>query len=231
MSSIEIRLIEHPTDADIDAAVRLLACVFKGEHVLEYATGGNPDLYDLYFRGQMEEAKFDSDGRLYLAVSHEDGEEERVVGAAAWTVSDMSRMWPEAVQKLASEFDERLEPHVRDWWHSQLVPPVTALLCQHTNRVWHLKYLGVLPNYRRKGIGKALVLPLRDQAKAEGWNFSLLTQTLDNVRIYESWGFRIDRTTIITGGPSGDIIAYLMIDGFGTDQRRDNGPLDPVVQT
>ncbi|TFK63620.1 hypothetical protein BDN72DRAFT_308155 [Pluteus cervinus] len=123
---------------------------------------------------------------------------------------------PEVIRELINTYDESLDPQAREWWYSQFLATVDAALSQYSapSGVWYLDYLGVLPEYQRRGIAKALVLPLREQAKLEGWKFALTTQTLENVRFYESLGFRIGRTLVIPGSSIGDVTVYVMVNGF-----------------
>jgi ribosomal protein S18 acetylase RimI-like enzyme len=93
--------------------------------------------------------------------------------------------------------------------HLQLIPrdPISG----------EIKNLAVLPAFRRRGVGSALVRQAIDIARHNGWNALVVrTATADtgNLRFYQRLGFRCvaiepDAFTAASGYP-----ANLMIDGI-----------------
>ncbi len=67
-----------------------------------------------------------------------------------------------------------------------------ALQARHpTEPHWYLATLGVHPEARRRGLGRALVLHLLDRADADGLATYLETDRASNVPFYENLGFRV----------------------------------------
>jgi ribosomal protein S18 acetylase RimI-like enzyme len=86
----------------------------------------------------------------------------------------------------------------------ELRAPIFPLLRQHLGEViniedeteageFYLDSLGVVPEYRGRGIGRALIVAMRDRAFAEGHERVGLIVDVDNSsaeRLYQSLGFR-----------------------------------------
>lgn len=64
---------------------------------------------------------------------------------------------------------------------------------------WYLWALGVHPEHRRHGIGKALLQPVLAQADATNMPCYLETQTEGNVAFYQQSGFQVIRVEEIRG--------------------------------
>ncbi|TFK62665.1 hypothetical protein BDN72DRAFT_964390 [Pluteus cervinus] len=119
----------RPPNEDIETAVNVLAEAFEDEIFLHTGTGKTTDLNVPFFRCRISEAKVN--GRLYFAASDEDGE-EKIVGTVFWAVYDKSNKTSDVVLQNMKTFEETLDPKVRDWWHSDFVPPIVNLLDQYS---------------------------------------------------------------------------------------------------
>ncbi|MGH0031803.1 MAG: GNAT family N-acetyltransferase [Myxococcota bacterium] len=64
---------------------------------------------------------------------------------------------------------------------------------------WYLSTLGVAPEARRRGLGRALVARLADRADAAGVPCYLETDRPENLAFYEPAGFRVERESEILG--------------------------------
>ncbi len=56
---------------------------------------------------------------------------------------------------------------------------------------WYLHLVAVRPQFAGKGYASILVKPMLAKAAQEGLPCTLITQTMDNVRKYEHWGFSV----------------------------------------
>ncbi|BAY80568.1 acetyltransferase [Calothrix parasitica NIES-267] len=58
---------------------------------------------------------------------------------------------------------------------------------------WCLSILGVSKDYRRQGIGSALIKPILERASSDDLPCYLFTQTEEGVKFYESNGFEVSK--------------------------------------
>jgi len=55
---------------------------------------------------------------------------------------------------------------------------------------WYLHLVAVPPKFRNQGYSSRLIKPMLARAGNEGLPCTLITQSMENVRKYESWGFK-----------------------------------------
>ena len=58
---------------------------------------------------------------------------------------------------------------------------------------WYLHLAAVPPKFRGQGYAFRLAEPVMNRAKAEGLPCTLITQSAENVRTYERWGFKVTK--------------------------------------
>ena len=75
----------------------------------------------------------------------------------------------------------------------QAVNDVIAALTAHLGQEpqWYLHLVAVPRQFRNQGYSSRLVKPMLDKAEQENLPCTLITQTLNNVQIYEHWGFKL----------------------------------------
>jgi GNAT superfamily N-acetyltransferase len=56
---------------------------------------------------------------------------------------------------------------------------------------WYLHLVAVRPQFRDRGYSSLLIRPMLARAEKEGLPCTLITQSLENVRKYEHWGFKV----------------------------------------
>jgi len=67
---------------------------------------------------------------------------------------------------------------------------------------WYLQILGIEPTLHGRGLARALLQPMLDKAKSEGYACYLETMKETNVAIYQKLGFRLAGKGIVPkGGP------------------------------
>jgi hypothetical protein len=64
---------------------------------------------------------------------------------------------------------------------------------------WYLHLVAVRPQFIDRGFASPLVKPMLARAATEGIPCTLITQTMENVRKYEHWGFRVVREMAVPG--------------------------------
>lgn len=64
---------------------------------------------------------------------------------------------------------------------------------------WYLHLIAVRPEFMNQGYSSRLALPVLAKARAEGLPCTLITQSVENVRKYEHWGFRVVREMPVSG--------------------------------
>ena len=80
---------------------------------------------------------------------------------------------------------------------NDVIDTLTAHLGQEPQ--WYLHLVAVRPQFAGRGCASLLVKPMMARAAAEGLPCSLITQTMDNVRKYEHWGFRVVKEMPVPG--------------------------------
>ena len=56
---------------------------------------------------------------------------------------------------------------------------------------WYLHLVAVQPQFRNQGYSSRLIRPMLFKAESEKLPCTLITQSMDNVRKYEHWGFKL----------------------------------------
>ncbi len=64
---------------------------------------------------------------------------------------------------------------------------------------WYLHLVAVRPQFAGRGYASLLVRPMLARAAKEGIPCTLITQTMDNVRTYEHWGFEVVKEMPVPG--------------------------------
>ena len=64
---------------------------------------------------------------------------------------------------------------------------------------WYLHLVAVPPKFRNLGYSSMLIRPMLARAVQAGLPCTLITQSMENVRKYESWGFKIVREMLVPG--------------------------------
>ena len=75
----------------------------------------------------------------------------------------------------------------------QAVDNVITALTVHIGQEpqWYLHLVAVRPQFRKQRYSSLLISPILNRASKERLPCSLITQSMDNVRKYEHWGFKV----------------------------------------
>lgn len=73
------------------------------------------------------------------------------------------------------------------------VNEVIAALTAHLGheQQWYLHLVAVRPQFMNQGYSSQLIKPMLAQAKSKKFPCTLITQSMENVRKYEHWGFKV----------------------------------------
>ncbi|KAF8156671.1 hypothetical protein B0H34DRAFT_710161 [Crassisporium funariophilum] len=98
---------------------------------------------------------------------------------------------------------ERVPERLKKWWIEYFVPTVTRLSAdtlgpEYSRNAWHLHLFGVMKAHQRKGYGKALFQYAEKLARGDGRPMMLETITDLDVKIYQTFGFRVCGETEVT---------------------------------
>lgn len=72
---------------------------------------------------------------------------------------------------------------------NEVIAALTADLGEELQ--WYLHLVAVRPQFRNQGYSSRLVKPMLDRADKEKLPCTLITQSFENVRKYEHWGFKL----------------------------------------
>ncbi|MEI6292364.1 MAG: GNAT family N-acetyltransferase [Methanomicrobiales archaeon] len=83
----------------------------------------------------------------------------------------------------------------------QAVNDVIDALTRHLGEEpqWYLHLVAVRPQFIDRGFASLLVRPMLARAASEGIPCTLITQSMENVRKYEHWGFQVVRVMPVPG--------------------------------
>ncbi|KAF8171469.1 hypothetical protein BJ912DRAFT_995608 [Pholiota molesta] len=170
-----VRVLEHPTEPQIDAAVGVLLRAMHGDSM----TGGNDTLRAPFFRAMTRAAAVG--GAIYV-VSDADGSAPDILSVGMWFGPGQKALTTEFQMKEGwMEFYGALTPRNggKSWYYQS----------NHEDKVDAL--LG--PKYVDgcKGYGTAMVTAVCHRAGKEGKIAALATQNEKNAKWYTSLGFKV----------------------------------------
>ncbi|MFH1440528.1 MAG: GNAT family N-acetyltransferase [Candidatus Omnitrophota bacterium] len=62
---------------------------------------------------------------------------------------------------------------------------------------WYLYLVAVRPQFRNQGYSSRLIRSMLDRAKSENLPCTLITQSMENVKKYEHWGFKVVKEMLV----------------------------------
>jgi ribosomal protein S18 acetylase RimI-like enzyme len=173
------------SEENLDAAAQSLARAFQDDPLQAYVF---PDPIERTKRSPAHFAPLLRYGLLFGEVLTTQG---KPLGAAVWLPPETWQVTPERASAagfddlpniLGEEAAERFFSVLEaiDPYHHQDVPP------EH----WYVMVVGVSPEARGQGLGRALLEPIMNRADAAGLPCYLETAQPDNVAFYEYLGFK-----------------------------------------
>ncbi|HZB24911.1 MAG TPA: GNAT family N-acetyltransferase, partial [Vicinamibacterales bacterium] len=123
-------------------------------------------------------------------------------GAAVWLGPDA---WDVTPERAAAAGLDRLPQDIGEAAAARFFAALEAIEPYHRSDVpsahWYVMVIGVAPEARGTGLGRALLQPIMDRADSAGLPCYLETAQPDNVAFYEHLGFR--RIVETVAQPSG----------------------------
>lgn len=199
MVSFSVKVLEKPTDSQIEQAVQLLLRAFEGDVSLKTMTSGNDDLEPLLFRSMLKAGALE--GTIYV-VTAEDGADD-IYSIGVW-FGPGQKMFSSQAQLAGgwNEFFAALTDEGRNWWmtifHQNHEERLNALLGDQYLNGWFANIIGTDPKHQRKGYASAIVRTVSERAKIDGTTVALATQNESNLKWYQSLGFKLLGESIIT---------------------------------
>jgi len=80
---------------------------------------------------------------------------------------------------------------------NNVIEALTGNLCEEPQ--WYLHLVAVRPQFTGRGYASQLVRPMLARAERDGLPCTLITQTMDNVHLYERWGFQVVTEMAVPG--------------------------------
>lgn len=197
-------------------AARALSEAFITDPITLPALGvsyeANPELHDEYNRTQLRVALTGA-GRVFVALVDTDGA-ERLAGAAIWY--EPGRQFLDDDEQLGywKPFSDTLKPEVQSWWQEVMLPRYEQLtqdgLGDGVKKAsLHLQILGVLPEYRQKGTGRALAKHMLEQDNFREVASCLETCKDVNLLFYNSLGYQV-KSEVLMPSPLGDFMMWCL---------------------
>ncbi|KAF8171461.1 hypothetical protein BJ912DRAFT_995563 [Pholiota molesta] len=188
-----VRVLEHPTDLQINAAVGVLLRAMHGDPAVDSMTGGNETLREPFFRAMTRATAVG--GSIYV-VSDADGSDSDILSVGMWFGPGQKALTTESQMKEGwMDFYSALTPQAREWWEvvyqSNHEDKVDALLGLKYVDGWFANLIATDPIHQRKGYGSTMVTAVCQRAAKEGKIAALATQNEKNAKWYTSLGFKV----------------------------------------
>ncbi|KAF5383783.1 hypothetical protein D9615_003711 [Tricholomella constricta] len=213
MSSIAVRRLENPSDAEVKRVVEVLQAAFgEGDPFTDFLVGGDRTLVPAKFESSVRAASMG--GEIHVASLGPTIND--IVGTAVWYGPGQISMSTEEQREMASKvFYSKCPEELKSWWHEHFLPSMMRLANESLGpgfkeTQWALQLLGVVPEHHRKGIAKAMVKTVEKRAKADNVSIVLETTTALDLLIYKHMGFEVKGQVTITS-PLGQSPMYQLM--------------------
>ncbi|KAF8586971.1 hypothetical protein K439DRAFT_1659314 [Ramaria rubella] len=175
-----------PTEPEIDATVTVLSEAFNYA-VFKAELGGDGSLVPVMLKAYVAEVETKGIDRNFLAPFRSEAQHN-----AGW-----------------DELMQRLDKKYTAWWDYYFAT-YDAGCEKHFGagfklNAHHLQVFGVTPDYRKQGIGSALVREVEDKLKSKHIPMCVETRP-GGVRIYESMGFVVQGSETMQGATGEDFV-------------------------
>lgn len=193
--------VRQITQTDIDQNKNLLqdltdsiSTAFLEDGFTSVALGGNKDLIPPLKRAQILSGL--EGGEVWAA--EEDG---KVAAVAVWFGPGRAMFdTPEQKKNLLGPVFDQIEPDVKAWWGQYFLPKYAELTDGAFGpgvklASWHLQTIGVLPEYRGKGILRHLI----DAVKSKKETLCLEAISAANEKKYSHLGFQTQGEQLFVG--------------------------------
>ncbi|KAI0078756.1 hypothetical protein K474DRAFT_803600 [Panus rudis PR-1116 ss-1] len=195
--AVELRKLINPTNEELDEAARIAAQAFQDDVFTGIFLGGNWDLLFPFCKCVVQAQNIAGENVVAVA----DG---KFVGLAGWfPPGSLFLGSPDQAEAAGwNDFVSKMTPELTDWWMKYFLPSHERLIINafgdpgFKKDVWNLQTLCVLPEYRRRGIGRSLVKAKENEiiASSPGQAIVLESEVEENTKMYKRWGFDVQGT-------------------------------------
>ncbi|KAJ7595763.1 hypothetical protein C8J56DRAFT_923170 [Mycena floridula] len=191
MVSATVKLLEKPTDDQIDQAVEVCVRAFAGDVCLRSMTADNHALESSLFRMMICAAALE--GTVYCVT---DDRDDKILSLGVWFGPGSQLLHTEAQRATGwNDFFASLSEEGQKWWATTFQTChedfVNSLFGDQYLGGWWANVIATHPDYQRQGHGTALVRAVLDQAQKGNKPVGLATQTEMNRDWYQTLGFKV----------------------------------------
>ncbi|KAK7464364.1 hypothetical protein VKT23_006531 [Stygiomarasmius scandens] len=205
-----IRQINSPaSDAELEAILDCQASAFAKDHFAYVCIDADRTLLKPFIRSVVIAGLLA--GEVYVAES----QDKQIIGTSVWFPPGREMFDSEDQRKQGLEpFFAHTSPDHLKWWLEYFLPSYAKLTSETLGSEfklenWHLQWIGVVPEERRKGIATALIEPVR--SKKGDKKLCLETNSEENLVIYDKIGFS-NKGQAVLKSPHGDWTMYVLVD-------------------
>ncbi|ORY32081.1 hypothetical protein BCR39DRAFT_524094 [Naematelia encephala] len=185
------RQLINPTEEEIETCTTILVEALGSNPFLRATADWNEDVMRKIMRGRLEVMV--KDEWAWVAGSGEEGSE--IEGVTVINGKGYAFGTSKTVPEGPPKFRELIRPETVEW-HISTYGPWFTDFCNRAfpggtaASIW-VNLLAVSPRVQGKGLGKALINVLVEEARREQVPLILGTQKLENVKFYEKHGFKV----------------------------------------
>ncbi|KAI0312375.1 acyl-CoA N-acyltransferase [Amylostereum chailletii] len=191
-----VKLIENPTDAQVEETVQLLCQAFEGDATIPGMTGDNPELIPAFFRSMLRAGALE--GSYYVV----DDDAGKILTIGLWFGPGQEMFsrqgWPSVEAQRAAgwnDFFAALSPEAQHWWnavfHKKHGDMIQTHLGPDYTDSWFANIVATHPAHQRNGYASMLIKTVCARAEKENKRATLATQSEDNTRFYQGLGFKL----------------------------------------
>ncbi|KAJ7586818.1 hypothetical protein C8J56DRAFT_942907 [Mycena floridula] len=197
MVTTTVKILEKPTDAQIEEAVEIYLRAFEGDLCAKSMTADNHAIEDSLYRMMLRAAALE--GTIYAVFADDDN---KMLTVGVWFGPGTLLLHSEAQQQAGwNDFYASLSDEGKTWWattfqtvHEALV---TSLFGDGYLGGWWANLIATHPDYQRQGHGTAMVKAVLDIAQKDNKTVGLATQTEFNSKWYQTLGFELVGETVM----------------------------------
>ncbi|KAF5346164.1 hypothetical protein D9758_009969 [Tetrapyrgos nigripes] len=186
--SFSVRQLEHPvSDTVLEAILDTQASAFAEDPFAYACIDGDKSLLKSFVRSVVIAGFLG--GEVYVA----ENPDKQIIGASVWfpPSREMFDSEDQRKQGLDPLFAQFSPDHLK-WWLEYFLPNYAKLTTDTLGDEfklanWHLQWIGVIPEERKKGVARELIEPVR--IKKGDKAMCLETESEENLVIYDKLGF------------------------------------------